>query len=54
MNKNFAIKSEFKPSGDQPAAINSLCSGLVNKKKRPSFTWCYWFWKNIYYGQYNS
>ena len=32
MGKNFTIKSEFKPSGDQPEAINSLCSGLVNKK----------------------
>ena len=32
MGKNFTIKSEFKPSGDQPEAISSLCSGLVNKK----------------------
>ena len=28
----FQIKSEFKPSGDQPKAINDLCNGLKNKK----------------------
>ncbi len=28
----FLIKSEFKPSGDQPKAIDKLCEGL-NKKK---------------------
>ncbi|RYE05712.1 MAG: excinuclease ABC subunit UvrB [Rickettsiaceae bacterium] len=28
MNNNFSISSEFKPAGDQPAAIDSLVKGL--------------------------
>lgn len=29
---NFEINSEFKPSGDQPEAIKSLCEGVEKKK----------------------
>ena len=29
---NFEINSEFKPSGDQPEAIKSLCEGVEQKK----------------------
>ncbi len=32
-SKKFLIKSNFKPSGDQPDAIKELCNGLKNKKK---------------------
>ena len=28
MSENFSLESEFSPSGDQPAAIDSLVSGL--------------------------
>ncbi len=30
---NFIIQSQFKPSGDQPEAIQRLCNGLKKKKK---------------------
>ena len=29
----FKIKSDFTPSGDQPQAIDSLCSGILSGKK---------------------
>ena len=31
--KSFKITSNFKPSGDQPAAIKELCQGLDDKQK---------------------
>ena len=31
--KSFKITSNFKPSGDQPAAIKELCHGLNDKQK---------------------
>ena len=31
--KNFSIKSKFSAAGDQPSAINSLCSGLEKNTK---------------------
>lgn len=34
MPKNFKIKSEFKPSGDQPQAISGLLSGLKKGFKK--------------------
>ena len=30
--KDFCIKSDFEPAGDQPQAIKQLCKGLTNKK----------------------
>ena len=33
MNKNFVIKSEFRPSGDQPAAIRLSLLWFSKKKK---------------------
>ena len=32
VSKKFKIKTDFKPSGDQPDAINHLCKGLKEKK----------------------
>ena len=32
-SNRFLIKSDFKPSGDQPDAIKDLCNGLQNKKQ---------------------
>jgi len=29
----FKLKSEFKPTGDQPQAIKKLTDGINNKKK---------------------
>jgi len=31
--EKFLIKSEFKPSGDQPKAIDKLCEGLKKKER---------------------
>ena len=30
---SFNLVSNYKPSGDQPEAINALCKGLLNGKK---------------------
>ena len=35
--EKFLIKSDFKPSGDQPSAIDSLCKGIQNKKMIKSY-----------------
>ena len=33
LEKNFDLKSKFKPAGDQPKAINDLIKGIKNKEK---------------------
>ena len=33
LNNNFQLKSNFKPSGDQPQAIDELIKGLNNNEK---------------------
>ena len=33
LNNNFQLKSNFKPSGDQPQAIEGLIKGLNNNEK---------------------
>ncbi|HUD08010.1 MAG TPA: excinuclease ABC subunit UvrB [Candidatus Saccharimonadales bacterium] len=32
--KNFQLKSNFQPTGDQPAAIAGLCQGIANGQKQ--------------------
>ena len=39
----FKLHSEYKPTGDQPKAIEYLSNGIINGKKIPNITWCYWF-----------
>lgn len=50
----FKLHSEYKPTGDQPQAIEYLSNGIKQGKEISNFTWSYWFRKNIYNGQYNS
>lgn len=45
----FKIHSKYKPSGNQPQAIDALVKGLNEGKKRTSFTRGYWNRKNIHY-----
>lgn len=50
----FKLNSEFKPTGDQPAAIDSLSKGLVEGKKFQTLLGVTGSRKNFYYGKYNS
>ncbi len=50
----FKLHSEYKPTGDQPQAIEYLSKGIEQGKKFQTLFRCYWFWKNFYYGKYNS
>ena len=45
----FKLHSEYKPTGDQPQAIEYLSKGIEHGKISNSFR-CYWFWKNFYNG----
>ena len=49
----FKLHSEFKPTGDQPEAIEYLSNRNKVWKEISDFTWCYRFRKNIYNGKYN-
>ena len=50
----FKLHSEYKPTGDQPKAIEYLSKGIEEGKKFPNITRCYRFWKNFYNGKYHS
>ena len=49
--KKFQLITEYTPAGDQPKAISFLKTEILNNKKKSSFAWCDWFWKNFYNGQ---
>ena len=40
----FKLVSEYKPSGDQPKAIERLVNGIKNGKKKSSIIRGYWNW----------
>ena len=40
----FKLHSEYKPTGDQPQAIEYLSKGIEEGKKVSDFAWCYWLW----------
>ena len=48
--KKFQLLTEYTPDGDQPKAISFLKTEILNKKKKSSFTWRDWFWKNFHNG----
>lgn len=50
----FKLHSEYKPTGDQPAAIKYLVNGLNNKEKYQTLLGVTGSRKNIYYGKYNT
>ena len=45
----FKIHSKYKPSGDQPQAIDALVKGLNEGKKEQVLLWDYWNRKNFYH-----
>ena len=49
----FKLHSEFKPTGDQPQAIEYLVKGINEGKKFQTLLGVTGSRKNFYYGQYN-
>lgn len=49
----FKIHSEYKPTGDQPEAINSLAEGIIEGKKFQTLLGVTGSRKNIYYCKCN-
>ena len=46
----FKIHSEYKPTGDQPEAIEALANGIKDGKKFQTLLGVTGSRKNIYYG----
>ena len=49
----FKIHSEYKPTGDQPKAIEYLAKGIEEGKKFQTLLGVTRKWKNFYNGKYN-
>lgn len=49
----FKLHSEFKPTGDQPKAIDYLVKGIQEGKKYQTLLGVTGSRKNFYYGEYN-
>ena len=49
----FKLHSEFKPTGDQPQAIEYLSNGIKEGKKFQTLLGVTGSRKNLYYGKYN-
>ena len=49
----FKIHSEFKPTGDQPQAIEYLSKGIIDGKKFQTLLGVTGSRENFYYGKYN-
>ena len=49
----FKLHSEYKPTGDQPQAIDYLSKGILDGKKYQTLLGVTGSRKNIYYGKYN-
>ena len=50
----FKLHSDYKPTGDQPKAIEYLSNGIKEGKKFQTLSRSYRLWKNFYNGKYNS
>ena len=50
----FNLVSEYKPTGDQPQAIEKLSKGILKGKKFQTLLGVTGSRKNFYYGKYNS
>ena len=50
----FKLVSKYKPTGDQPEAIEYLSEGIKSGKKFQTLLGVTRKWKNLYYGKYNS
>ena len=42
--KMFKLVSNYKPTGDQPQAIEYLSKRNKRWQKISNFTWCNWIW----------
>lgn len=49
----FKLHSDFKPTGDQPQAIDYLVKGINEGKKFQTLLGVTGSRENFYYGQYN-
>ena len=49
----FKLVSEYKPTGDQPKAIEYLSNGILNGKKFQTLLGVTGSRKNFYNGKYN-
>lgn len=49
----FKLHSEYKPTGDQPQAIEILSKGIKDGKKFQTLLGVTGSRKNFYYGKYN-
>ena len=49
----FKLVSDFKPTGDQPQAIDYLVKGINQGKKFQTLLGVTGSRKNLYYGKYN-
>ncbi len=49
----FKLVSNYKPTGDQPEAIEYLSKRYNRWKEISNTSWCYRFWKDFYNGKYN-
>ncbi len=50
----FKLHSEYKPTGDQPQAIEYLSNGIKEGKKFQTLLGVTGSRKNFYYGKYNT
>ena len=50
----FKLVSDYKPTGDQPQAIEKLSSGILEGKKFQTLLGVTGSRKNFYYGKYYS
>ena len=48
----FKLVSKYKPTGDQPEAIEYLSEGIKSGKKFQTLLGVTRFWKNLYNGKY--
>ena len=48
----FVLKSNYKPMGDQPQAIDSLANGVLDGDKEQVLLGVTGSGKNLYYGKY--
>ena len=53
-NKTFNLHSNFKPTGDQPEAIDYLVKGINEGKKFQTLQGVTGSRKNFYNGKYNT
>lgn len=49
----FKLHSEYKPTGDQPKAIEYLVNGINERKKFQTLLGVTGSRKNFHYGKYN-